>query len=361
MKKRIRFAALLTGITMLCCTQPVQAAQVTTEDIADIYCWGTATGDVFQNMTLLNDKGWFGYDLLYKYSFISDEPMSDTHHQLSNVMYGVNRRNALRFVLRNDLDAKEAEKKADTIVQKYYPNCILTDAFDTKTYDIFEEDESKRTAKISDDLMHDLAQAGLISAFYTWGQTADYQLISSNYITMYQPVGWEWIDHKLEEVSYDWNAIETWVNENHPECKFVCVTSENIDTAKILGAFDSELNRTTFDDKVYAVIPPEGTDFSEHFALAVELHAQFGISARYDSPVIDNEPLIGQNALAVAGDANLDCIVDISDAILTARYAAEDTAVTMTASGIANADVNGDGILNGADTTAIVRKIAKLD
>ena len=167
MKKRIRFAALLTGFALLCCTQPVQAAQVTTEDIADIYCWGTATGDVFQNMTLLDDKGWFGYDLLYKYN---------------NVMCGVNQRNALRFVLRNDLDAKEAEKQAETIVQKYYPNCILTDAFDTKTYDIFEEDESKRTAKISDDLMHDLAQAGLISAFYTWGQTADYQLFDCSYV-----------------------------------------------------------------------------------------------------------------------------------------------------------------------------------
>ena len=54
-------------------------------------------------------------------------------------------------------------------------------------------------------------------------------------------------------------------------------------------------------------------------------------------------------------------VVDISDVILLSRYAAEDTAVTMTASGIANADMNGDGILNGADTTAIVRKIAKLD
>lgn len=360
MKKRIRFAALLTGITMLCCTQPVQAAQVTTEDIADIYCWGTATGDVFQNMTLLNDKGWFGYDLLYKYSFISDEPVSDTHHQLSNVMYGVNRRNALRFVLRNDLDAKEAEKKAETIVQKYYPNCILTDAFDTKTYDIFEEDESKRTAKISDDLMHDLAQAGLISAFYTWGQTADYQLISSNYITMYQPVGWEWIDHKLEEVSYDWNAIETWVNENHPECKFVCVTSENIDTAKILGAFDSELNRATFDDKVYAVIPPEGTDFSEHFALAVELHEQFGISARYDSPVIDNEPLIGRNELAVAGDVTLDCSIDVSDAVLTARFCAEDEEAVITEQGRANADYNADGDITQDDVVLILQKIARL-
>ena len=61
------------------------------------------------------------------------------------------------------------------------------------------------------------------------------------------------------------------------------------------------------------------------------------------------------------GDANCDNVVDISDVILLSRYAAEDTAVTMTASGIANADMNGDGILNGADTTAIVRKIAKLD
>ena len=361
MKKRIRFAALLTGITMLCCTQPVQAAQVTTEDIADIYCWGTATGDVFQNMTLLDDKGWFGYDLLYKYNVIYDEPVSEGHHKPSNVICGVNQRNALRFVLRNDLDAKEAEKKAETIVQKYYPNCILTDAFDTKTYDIFEEDESKRTVKISDDLMHELAQAGLISAFYTWGQTADYQLFDCSYVTMYQPTDWKWIDSKLEEVYYDWNAIETWVTENHPECKFVCVTSEDIDTAKILGAFDSELNRVTFDDKVYAVIPPEGSDFSEHFALAVELHEQFGLSARYHAPVIENEPLIGQNALAIAGDVTLDCEVDVKDAVLLARFCTEDSTAVITNQGKQNADVNGSGNIDLDDVTAILRKIAKLD
>ena len=61
------------------------------------------------------------------------------------------------------------------------------------------------------------------------------------------------------------------------------------------------------------------------------------------------------------GDANCDDVVDISDVILLSRYTAEDTAVTMTESGIANADMNGDGILNGADTVAIIRKIAKLD
>lgn len=114
--------------------------------------------------------------------------------------------------------------------------------------------------------------------------------------------------------------------------------------------------------------------FEEIAALCEKLEARDDIAYAWIVPVyledmMCNEGDYGYSVKAFAeiisadnrGDANCDNVVDISDVILLSRYVAEDTAATMNENGIANADMNGDGILNGADTTAIVRKIAKLD
>ena len=61
----------------------------------------------------------------------------------------------------------------------------------------------------------------------------------------------------------------------------------------------------------------------------------------------------------LAGDANADGTIDVSDAVLLARYCAEDTAITLTADGKFNADANGDGSITLDDVTAIQRTIAK--
>lgn len=60
------------------------------------------------------------------------------------------------------------------------------------------------------------------------------------------------------------------------------------------------------------------------------------------------------------GDVNLDDEVDVSDAVLLARFAAEDATAKITAQGKINADVTGDRNLNGDDTMQILRAIAKL-
>ena len=61
------------------------------------------------------------------------------------------------------------------------------------------------------------------------------------------------------------------------------------------------------------------------------------------------------------GDVNCDNAVDISDVVIAARFAAEDTTVLLTAQGKQNADVNADGNITGDDVILILRKIAKLD
>ena len=75
----------------------------------------------------------------------------------------------------------------------------------------------------------------------------------------------------------------------------------------------------------------------------------------------ENETLTGHNALAIAGDINIDCSIDVADAVLLARFCTEDSTAVITDQGKQNADVNKDGNIELADVTAILRKIARLD
>ena len=60
------------------------------------------------------------------------------------------------------------------------------------------------------------------------------------------------------------------------------------------------------------------------------------------------------------GDVNLDKEVDVEDAVLLARYLAEDTNAVINAQGKLNADMNASGAPDTDDTGLILRKIAKL-
>ena len=61
------------------------------------------------------------------------------------------------------------------------------------------------------------------------------------------------------------------------------------------------------------------------------------------------------------GNANCNDGVDVADAVLVARFVAEDTDADITEQGKLNADMNRDGNITGDDVIAILRKIAKLD
>ncbi|MBP0966553.1 MAG: dockerin type I repeat-containing protein [Oscillospiraceae bacterium] len=59
------------------------------------------------------------------------------------------------------------------------------------------------------------------------------------------------------------------------------------------------------------------------------------------------------------GDANCDGGIDVSDAVLIARFAAEDRDAVITDQGKTNADVTGDGTVTAEDTSRILLYIAK--
>ena len=69
-----------------------------------------------------------------------------------------------------------------------------------------------------------------------------------------------------------------------------------------------------------------------------------------DEPAIDNYSY---------GDVNLDEKIDVSDAVLLARYAAEDRTAAITSRGKQLADVNRDGDLTSDDTLQILEYISK--
>lgn len=372
MKKRMRLAAMLTGAVMLGSTVPAVS-------VSALHCWGTASGDEFQDMTVLDDKGMFAgvsaknhryqvctyhYERDAAWNYFDSETgeyVTETVHLSGDPLYVVYPRDQwFQFVLCDGLDANDpdTQKKVFEILDKYYPQISVQ--FQLKMYDwdvcayqtnngfeIVDKTEIAGSEDITNGIMRDLAAAELISAFYAWGQTANYQEIVPHYVTAYHPT------------DRNWDAIETWVNDQYPECEFVCATPEDTEIAKLIGYYSYEQDTVYFNDRMYAIIPPEGTSFAEQFTIAAELYTQFGIKSPYEIPEsISSDNLIGQNALAVSGDINIDCSIDVSDAVLLARYTAEDATAQITQTGLGNADMDGDGIVTLLDVTTLLKQIA---
>ncbi len=65
-------------------------------------------------------------------------------------------------------------------------------------------------------------------------------------------------------------------------------------------------------------------------------------------------------AAGIIGDVNSDGDVDVSDAVLLARFIAEDSAAIIDNAGQINADTNHNGNLETADITLLLQFIAKM-
>ena len=62
----------------------------------------------------------------------------------------------------------------------------------------------------------------------------------------------------------------------------------------------------------------------------------------------------------LAGDVDCNGVVEINDAVLLARYVAQDDTVKITVQGVANGDYNQDGSVDSTDITAVCRQLAHL-
>ncbi len=83
-------------------------------------------------------------------------------------------------------------------------------------------------------------------------------------------------------------------------------------------------------------------------------------TAKPATPVGTTAVTTSRPVSTIQGDANGDFVVDVSDAVLVARFCAEDSSADITRQGILNADVNHNGSADSEDTILILRFIAKL-
>ena len=245
-------------------------------------------------------------------------------------------------------------QQAAAIVRQFDPEYAGKSLADERGCEIYATDPDTVPAG---KIMQALASARLIEAFYTFGQTADYALLNHReYIMVYPP---EITQKDAEPQQVDWAAVEAWVQAQHPECSFVCVKPEDTELVKTLGLYYGETLTADFTGCLYAVIPPDTAAFAEQFAIAAELYEQFGIPADYSIDSTALMPAFGQNALTIPGDATVDGAVDVADAVLIARYIAEDKEAEITDFGVRNADADGSGKIGTDDVTAVLQIVAK--
>lgn len=283
------------------------------------------------------------------------EEQAAFHYDAFNRIYvAAPQRNRAVFLLRSDLPHAEAMQQAAAIVRRFDPEYAGKSLVNERGCEIYTTDPDTVPAG---KIMQALASAGLIEAFYPFGQTADYaRLNHREYIMVYAP---EITQEDAESQPVDWTAVEAWVQAQHPECSFVCVKPEDTELVKKLGLYHDKTLAATFTGCLYAVIPPDTAAFAEQFAIAAELYEQFGIPADYSIDSTALMPAFGQNALTIPGDATVDGAVDVADAVLIARYIAEDKVAEITDFGVRNADADGSGKISTEDVTAVLRTVAK--
>ncbi|HAG14284.1 MAG TPA: hypothetical protein DCG49_10560 [Ruminococcus sp.] len=310
MKKKMRMAAMLTCAAMLCSGMPaVQVQAAKQKDVSDLYYFGLADGEMFRDMEIVDDKGmlqWIvtgeGYGTKDTPYYVctyhldrdftrnvqdadSGEIKQETYHVSRQMLYVVvPRQNYLRFELRNDIDEETASAQAAAIVSGYDENARLywdSDNPNIRACDILMPDHTG-SAEISEAIMNELNDAGLISAFYTWGQSALFHEVEHGQLpTGYLPF--------IEQYH-----VDEWLTEYHPEYSLMQVTEDSEYANQLTFSFSWY---STAPEYVYAVIPPEGASFGEQLAVTGELYEAFGIRPEFYVQETSTETLAGKNAL----------------------------------------------------------------
>ncbi len=358
----------------------------------DLHYFGITGMESFQDMKRLDDKGmfreyaeyvnkWYGtgekYDIYtrevsykerqdYVNQYLDEIPDSYIPSYLwATVSYMVMPyESRLQFRLRSDVKTESAAEQAALIAKKYFPeseSCQHGLDSDRESYVITEHDEAARSEEKAARMMRELAAAGLISEFYSWGQTAWYRKMWNGYLTAYSSYNVNYGAWAEKEI--DWDGIKAWVEEAHPECECRYIALDETELLLKLGYYDPDKGELKCKEPVFAVLVPEDYTSFRHMNLAMEIYGKFDLEPYLclTAEESDNETLTGQNALAAAGDVTLDCAVDVSDAVLLARFCTEESTAVITEQGRQNADVNGSGNIDLDDVTAILRKVAKLD
>ena len=210
MKKTMRkMIAALLAITCL----PMHAMAIVHADEPQIlWYWGTASGNSFKDMEHIETLS--GINFAASSSGASHETYLRTFTRYDGntgfQLYTVTSRDRiLRFRLRDGLDANEVMPQILEVVDKYYPGlaanyqprygatvpadasdyryadymfyCAATPSLEEDTFELRDCRPEEPSAEIGDCIRKALAAKGLISEFYNWGQTAEYQQLQQGH------------------------------------------------------------------------------------------------------------------------------------------------------------------------------------
>lgn len=110
-----------------------------------------------------------------------------------------------------------------------------------------------------------------------------------------------------------------------------------------------------------SVTPPKTTEpTTETTKPTSETTTSTSSSSKTTETTSSSESSQSNNDSFLYGDTNCDKVVDVSDAVLLARFVAEDSEAQVSAQGKKNADCDGKTGLTGDDTVRILQYIAKL-
>ena len=267
----------------------------------------------------------------------------------------------ITFTLRPDRDDDKSLRQTLDIILKYIPSADFEffrshGAYtgNTLNYNLRVNNDSKGSAEISDALLHDLAAAGLICEYYTWEQAGYYQYADYSFnLSAYTEYDLD--THTGQE--RDLTPLCSFLAEHHPGWtieneywKLKDYNEEGVMYEYSERHCRLQCSREHTDEETIAV----HADLYEAFPDAVSIWTA-GPQDLYSNGNI----FIGENALAKPCDVNLDCSVDVADAVLLARYINSDSEAAVCEQGIRNASADGSTQVTTDDITRILMKIAK--
>ncbi len=344
MKKQysVLTALMLCG-TMMCI--PVHADDQTVQ----LWNCGTASTEAFRQMETVNTHGLFQQNDTDLICVLNGQGEWKHLGQVYEVMPKLN---TLQFHIRKDVDAVQALPEIYAVIDKYVPGfsdaALATDTAEAEpgsciqcgniefmremndasyfAYSLRFGSIPENAAEISEGIRHGLAEKGIISEFYDFGQTAQYQEIQFDY---FDPLCYS---GTYRETMDD---VQTFLAAYSSKC----VVAEETDGTH---------------NYAFHIAVPEDMLWTERIRLAGELYEKYGIKP--NAVILESvspDSLIGHNAMERPGDTNLDCKVDILDVIAANKHILGVGMLDKT--GLKNADMDGNGTADSADSLAILK------
>ena len=189
---------MLAGLLAVCCVPVAGMTAAAKDDLS--YYWGTTTWDCLDGYERVENHGWGGANAqVYVKELKTGELGIAVLHPRENV---------IRIVLREDLDADQAADEMVSVIESYFPGISatvneqtfevcheryyhletpdnqvgltqldfgITDEEIGRVFDLGVKNMPENASELEAEILSGLAKKHLISAYYGWGGTADYQ------------------------------------------------------------------------------------------------------------------------------------------------------------------------------------------